>query len=184
MNRDELSRLSKDELVELVLQLQRPAKTSRTSSKPPSTDRKEKRQASRPGGAKPGHKGHFRILAEQPDRVTDHRPDRCSGCGHISTDTTPHPAISGPLRRERNSAMGQRLREVPVRSTHPTADQRRSLRCSLLSVTPRHELVEARDLVISDATEGGGEPCLRINAVQLGGFDQRIGDGGGLGRAF
>ncbi len=28
MNRDELSRLSKDELVELVLQLQRPAKTS------------------------------------------------------------------------------------------------------------------------------------------------------------
>ena len=43
---------------------------------------------------------------------------------------------------------------------------------------------EARDLVISDATEGGGEPCLRINAVQLGGFDQRIGDGGGLGRAF
>ena len=58
------------------------------------------------------------------------------------------------------------------------------LRSTMLSVTPWHELVEARDLVISDATEGGGEPCLRINAVQLGGFDQRIGNGGGLGRAF
>ena len=89
MNRNELSRLSKDELVELVLQLQRPAKTSRTSSKPPSTDRKEKRQASRPGGAKPGHKGHFRILAEQPDRVTEHRPERCSGCGHIFAPEAP-----------------------------------------------------------------------------------------------
>ncbi len=29
-----------------------------------------------------------------------------------------------------------------------------------------------------------GEPCPRINAVQLGGFDQRIGDCGGFGRAF
>lgn len=89
MNRDELSRLSKDELVELVLQLQRPAKTSRTSSKPPSTDRKEKRQASRPGGAKPGHKGHSRILSERPDRVTDHRPDRCSGCGRAFSAEAP-----------------------------------------------------------------------------------------------
>ncbi len=89
MNRDELSRLSKDELVELVLQLQRPAKTSRTSSKPPSTDRKEKRQASRPGGAKPGHSGHFRLPAAQPDRVTDHRPGRCSGCGHIFAPEAP-----------------------------------------------------------------------------------------------
>ncbi len=83
MNRDELRALSKEELVELVLKLQRPAKTSRTSSKPPSTDRKEKRAGSKPGGAKPGHKGHFRSLAEQPDDVVEHRPDRCSGCGHV-----------------------------------------------------------------------------------------------------
>ncbi len=40
MGRDELERLSKDELIELVLRLQRPEKTSRTSFKPPSTDRK------------------------------------------------------------------------------------------------------------------------------------------------
>ena len=51
MSRGDLERLSKDELIELVLKLQRPAKTSRTSSKPPSTDRKERREQSRPGGA-------------------------------------------------------------------------------------------------------------------------------------
>src|SRR5436190_438442 len=37
MERADLERLSKDELIELVLRLQRPEKTSRTSSKPPST---------------------------------------------------------------------------------------------------------------------------------------------------
>jgi transposase len=89
MNRDELRELSKEELVELVLKLQRPAKTSRTSSRPPSTDRKEKRAGSKPGGAKPGHKGHFRSLAEQPDNVVDHRPDRCSGCGHVFAPDAP-----------------------------------------------------------------------------------------------
>jgi len=86
MNRDELRELSKDELVEAYLLLQarlhRPGKTSRTSSKPPSTDHKEKRANSKPGGAKPGHKGHFRALVEQPDRIVEHRPDRCPGCGH------------------------------------------------------------------------------------------------------
>ena len=82
MNRDELESLSKDELVELVLKLQRPAKTSRTSSKPPSTDRKERRAASKPGGARPGHEGHFRMLAAQPDEVIEHRPERCVACGH------------------------------------------------------------------------------------------------------
>src|SRR3954454_24622127 len=58
MERADLERLSKDELIELVLRLQRPQKTSRTSSKPPSTDRKERREQARPGGAKPGHEGH------------------------------------------------------------------------------------------------------------------------------
>jgi len=89
MNRDELRELSKEELVELVLKLQRPAKTSRTSSRPPSTDRKEKRAASKPGGAKPGHKGHFRSLAEPPDQVVEHRPERCSGCGHVFAPDAP-----------------------------------------------------------------------------------------------
>src|SRR5436309_3362759 len=43
MNRNDLERLSKDELIEMVLRLQRPDKTSHNSSKPPSTDRKAMR---------------------------------------------------------------------------------------------------------------------------------------------
>ena len=52
MGRNDLERLSKAELIDLVLRLQLPAKTSRTSSRPPSTDRKAQRDKSRPGGAK------------------------------------------------------------------------------------------------------------------------------------
>jgi transposase len=81
MNREELERLTKPELIDLLLGLQRPDKTSRTSSKPPSTDRKGKREGSRPGGAKPGHKGHARALAEAVDAHEDHRPTRCQHCG-------------------------------------------------------------------------------------------------------
>src|SRR5215218_5977789 len=81
MGRSDLERLSKEELIELVLRLQRPEKTSRTSSKPPSTDRKEQREKSKPGGAKPGHEGHSRILSDTPDEVVENRPDHCSCCG-------------------------------------------------------------------------------------------------------
>src|ERR687894_388213 len=81
MGRSDLERLSKEELIELVLRLQRPQKTSRTSSKPPSTDRKEQRERSKPGGAKPGHEGHSRIISDTPDEVVEHRPGRCSCCG-------------------------------------------------------------------------------------------------------
>src|SRR5215216_3185562 len=65
---------------ELVLRLQRPEKTSRTSSKPPSTDRKEQRERSKPGGAKPGHEGHSRVMSAAPDEVVEHRPDLCPCC--------------------------------------------------------------------------------------------------------
>lgn len=81
MNREELERLTKPELIDLLLGLQRPDKTSRTSSKPPSTDRKGKREGSRPGGAKAGHKGHARALAETADAHEDHRPSHCRHCG-------------------------------------------------------------------------------------------------------
>ena len=81
MDRTDLQRLSKEELIELVIQLQRPDKTSRNSSKPPSTDKKEKRENSRPGGAKPGHEPHNRRLADNPDEFRDHRPTRCDRCG-------------------------------------------------------------------------------------------------------
>ena len=52
MGRNDLERLSKAELIDLVLRLQLPEKTSRTSSRPPSADRKAQRDKSRLGGAK------------------------------------------------------------------------------------------------------------------------------------
>src|SRR3954466_5060017 len=93
MSRDELERLSKDELIDLVLRLQRPEKTSRTSSKPPATDRKEQRENSKPGGAKPGHEGHSRRLAENPDAFEDHMPTRCDRCGLPFPDGAAHELI-------------------------------------------------------------------------------------------
>jgi transposase len=80
MQRDELERLSKAELIELVLRLQRPEKTSRTSSKPPSTDPKEKRERAKPGGAKPGHEGHSRPLSDEVSERVAHRPEVCPCC--------------------------------------------------------------------------------------------------------
>jgi transposase len=80
MQRDELERLSKAELIELVLRLQRPEKTSRTSSKPPSTDRKERRERSRPGGARPGHEGHSRPLSDEVSETVAHYPEACPCC--------------------------------------------------------------------------------------------------------
>lgn len=83
MDRGDLQRLSKEQLIELVLRLQRPEKDSRTSSKPPSTDKKETRENSRPGGAKPGHEPHNRRLADDPDEYRDHAPSICEACGGL-----------------------------------------------------------------------------------------------------
>src|SRR3954451_12616173 len=80
MQRDALERLSKAELIELVLRLQRPEKPSRTSSKPPSTDRKERRERAKPGGAKPGHAGHSRPLSADVSERTAYRPKVCPCC--------------------------------------------------------------------------------------------------------
>jgi transposase len=94
MSRDELERLSKAELIELVLRLQRPHKTSRTSSKPPSTDRKAQREAAKPGGAKPGHEGQSRKLSETVDRVLDHRPEQCPCCRAALASDLPAEPVS------------------------------------------------------------------------------------------
>ena len=94
MGRSDLERLSREELIELVLRLQRPEKTSRTSSKPPATDRKERRDQARPGGAKPGHEGHSRVMNDDPDAVVDHRPDLCSCCGGALHGDLPAEVVS------------------------------------------------------------------------------------------
>jgi transposase len=78
MERSDLQQLSKEQLIELVLALQRPDKNSRTSSKPPSTDKKEKRENSRPGGAKLGHEPHNRRLADKADAFPITSPS-CAG---------------------------------------------------------------------------------------------------------
>src|ERR671916_333792 len=94
MSRSDLERLSKEELIELVLRLQRPEKTSRTSSKPPSADRKAQREKSKPGGAKLGHEGHSRIISDTPDEVVEHCPDCCSCCGAALMTDLPSETVS------------------------------------------------------------------------------------------
>ena len=96
MGRSDLERLSNEELIELVLRLQRPEKTSRTSSKPPSTDRKEQRERSKPGGAKRGHEGHSRIISDTPDEGIEHRPGRCLCCTAMLMTDLPAEAVSAP----------------------------------------------------------------------------------------
>ncbi len=45
-----------------------------------------------------------------------------------------------------------------------------------LSVTPLQKLFDPIDLMDGDAAESIGEPSLRIDAVELGRFDQRVGN--------
>ena len=52
------------------------------------------------------------------------------------------------------------------------------------SVTPREQVVDPSNLVVGDATEDFGEPSLRVDAVEFGGFDQGEGSGGGLSTAL
>ena len=94
MGRFDLERLSKEELIELVLRLQRPSKTSRTSSKPPASDRKERRDKAKPGGAKPGHEGHSRVMSEDFDSAVDHHPDECPCCRTALPADLPNETIS------------------------------------------------------------------------------------------
>src|ERR1700712_213776 len=100
MSRSDLERLSREELIELVLRLQRPDKTSRPSSKPPPTHRKARPGESKPGGAKPGREGHSRVLSDDPDAVVEHRPAHCSCCGGLLHGDLPTEVISVAERIE------------------------------------------------------------------------------------
>ena len=72
----DLERLSREELIELVLRLQRPDKTSRTSSKPPATDRKEQRDAVQARRRQARSRGHIAAsISDDPDAVVEHRPE-------------------------------------------------------------------------------------------------------------
>jgi len=93
----------------------------------------------------------------------------------------PQPALGGTDRRgepRATRAFSDRwgFPAVTVRRPRPW-EVGHSLLRSMLSVTPRHEFVELCDLVVGDPSENIRQPCLWIDAVELGGLDQGIGDG-------
>ena len=51
-----------------------------TSLKPPASDRRERCEKAKPGGAKPGQGGHSRVMSEDPATIVEHRLDRCVCC--------------------------------------------------------------------------------------------------------
>jgi transposase len=98
MNRDALERLSKDDLIVLVLaqaaqiaalekriaELEArlgPPKTAANSSLPPAQGRKPNRASRRATRQRQGRPGSFRKLAEQPDRIVALAP-HCPHCAH------------------------------------------------------------------------------------------------------
>jgi len=136
MDRSDLALMSKEELVEayLVLQarFQRPAKTSRTSSKPPSTDKKARREHAKPGGAKPGHEGHCRALHENPDKIVDHRADVCPHC-HSQLDND----LAGDIAGEYDAI------EIPPIAPFVVRHRRLCVSCPHCSAQVKSALPEA-----------------------------------------
>ena len=100
MNRDALERLSRDDLIALVLaqaaqietltkrvaeleaKLGQPPKTPDNSSVPPAQGRKPNRAERRAAAKRKGRPGVFRTLAESPDRVVEARTAACPHCAH------------------------------------------------------------------------------------------------------
>ena len=56
--------------------------------------------------------------------------------------------------------------------------------CCLGSITPGRELVDTCDLVVGDLAQDPREPSLRINFIELGGFDEGVGDSHGFAAAL
>lgn len=71
MDRSDLARLSREQLISLVLRLRRPDETSRTSSTPPSINREERCDQAEHGRAKLRHEGYRRVMSEDLDTVAD-----------------------------------------------------------------------------------------------------------------
>ena len=152
MDRTDLQQLSKEQLIELVLRLQRPDKNSRTSSKPPSTDKKEERENSRPGGAKPGHEPHNRRLADNPDEFRDHTPSACEQCGGSFS-----PDADKELIGEYDEI------EIPPVNPHVIRHRRFACRCAQCGVEAK-----APAPAVATATPFG--PRIHALAIYLKGF--------------
>ncbi len=106
MQRDERERPSKAERIELVLRMQRPEKTSRTSSEPPSMDREVRREQSRPGGVRPGHEGPRQALSGAVAETLSYFPDQCPCCRMILSRDLSSEQVSVQER------IGQRLHAI------------------------------------------------------------------------
>ena len=87
---NELSKFSKEQLIEIILKLDRKIseleKTSQTSSNPPSSDRYKKNQSLReksnkPSGGQKGHKGKTLTKSKSPDQTIQYQPEICIKCG-------------------------------------------------------------------------------------------------------
>ena len=82
--------LLKAEIKSLLKRLEKyekPEKNSGNSSLPPSSNKNKKyypprkKSGKKPGG-QPGHKGHTKMFYENPDKIVELYPEKCSGCGN------------------------------------------------------------------------------------------------------
>jgi transposase len=97
MNRDELLKLSKEEIIDFLLaMIQQQAEkiaelearlnqNSKNSSKPPSSDvfkkpKSLRKPSGKKAGGQPGHEGGGLQLMKEPDRHVAHKPQECSYC--------------------------------------------------------------------------------------------------------
>jgi transposase len=96
MKREELERLDKDALIEIIMALAekvaeleaRLNMNSRNSSKPPSSDGYNKQKSLRASsgkksGGQHGHEGNGMRLLREPDRYVTHEPDECAHCPKV-----------------------------------------------------------------------------------------------------
>jgi len=103
MNREDLMKLDKEELVDIIMTLlatiaeltakvadleARVNQNSKNSSKPPSTDGFNKPKSLRkPSGKKPGgqegHEGNGHKITQEPDEYIQHMPEECNQCPNL-----------------------------------------------------------------------------------------------------
>jgi transposase len=109
-----------------VEELERQAgRSSRNSSLPPSRDsadarrQRPKKRSGRKQGGQPGHPGTHRQMVADPDRVIEHWPSVCAGCGQ---------QISDDDRVADGDAVAHQVSEVIVR-VEVTEHRRMRVRC-------------------------------------------------------
>lgn len=103
VSKEELRKLSKEKLVDLVLDLQEELKTLKTpknsgnSSLPPSHDlfrfknQSLREKSDRKSGGQHGHKGETLLMSPNPDKIIEHQPaEKCVNCGKVHANESSH----------------------------------------------------------------------------------------------